>query len=325
MFHPRGPTFGELARQALSSTRRGYDLLAPKFDWTPFRTPVWLFDAVAPHLGAPGSVERGVDLGCGTGAALPILRALCRELVVGVDFSLGMLAVAREREAPAFFAPAPHMALVQGDVLALGMRPTFDLATTFGSLGHLRPAVQRRFLGEVRSCLRPEGRLALVTAPLPPLWSPALWLAATFDGAMWVRNRLWPPPFVMYYLAWPLGRTLRLLRESGFAPEVIPLASTGSDVGAGPAPARSALAVGRAFPLGQLRSGVGAGLAPARSGPGAEGVLAQGQFPDELQSGRGQAPPLHRREEEPAMLPPRAEGVWELALRRLRLVLAQRE
>ena len=39
MFHPQGPTFWELARQALSSTQRGYDLLAPKFDFTPFRTP----------------------------------------------------------------------------------------------------------------------------------------------------------------------------------------------------------------------------------------------------------------------------------------------
>ena len=39
MFHPDGPTFWELARQALSSTTRGYDLLAPKFDVTPFRTP----------------------------------------------------------------------------------------------------------------------------------------------------------------------------------------------------------------------------------------------------------------------------------------------
>ena len=39
MFHPKGPTLRELAVQALSSTERGYDLLAPKFDYTPFRTP----------------------------------------------------------------------------------------------------------------------------------------------------------------------------------------------------------------------------------------------------------------------------------------------
>jgi hypothetical protein len=39
MFYPQGPTLRELAVQALSSTERGYDLLAPKFDYTPFRTP----------------------------------------------------------------------------------------------------------------------------------------------------------------------------------------------------------------------------------------------------------------------------------------------
>jgi hypothetical protein len=44
MFHPQGPTFWELARQVLSSTERGYDLLAPKFDFTPFRTPEEILD-----------------------------------------------------------------------------------------------------------------------------------------------------------------------------------------------------------------------------------------------------------------------------------------
>lgn len=218
MFDARGPTVAELARQALSSTRHGYDLLAPKFDWTPFRTPDWLLAAVAPHLGEPGGVRSSVDLCCGTGAALPLLQRVSRELVVGVDFSLGMLrgaqaAVAR-RDAP------PSVVFVQQDVLALGLARRFDLVTIFGALGHLRPAVQARFLAEVRSCLVPGGTLAFVTAPLPPPWSLSLWLAAGFDASMWLRNRLWRPPFFMYYLAWPLGRALRLLREAGFTPEV---------------------------------------------------------------------------------------------------------
>ena len=46
MFHPQGPTFLELARQALSSTERGYDLLASKFDYTPFRTPNEIIEVV---------------------------------------------------------------------------------------------------------------------------------------------------------------------------------------------------------------------------------------------------------------------------------------
>ena len=36
MFSPRGPSVRELAVQALSSVEGGYDLLAPKFDHTPF-------------------------------------------------------------------------------------------------------------------------------------------------------------------------------------------------------------------------------------------------------------------------------------------------
>ena len=39
MFHREGPSVLELTIQWLSSTQRGYDLLAPKFDYTPFRTP----------------------------------------------------------------------------------------------------------------------------------------------------------------------------------------------------------------------------------------------------------------------------------------------
>jgi ubiquinone/menaquinone biosynthesis C-methylase UbiE len=92
VFHPKGPSFLELARQALSSTEQGYDLLAPKFDYTPFRTPDWLLAAVAPHLGAPLSIDRALDVCCGTGAAIRFLRPLCRHSVTGIDVSAGMLA-----------------------------------------------------------------------------------------------------------------------------------------------------------------------------------------------------------------------------------------
>jgi SAM-dependent methyltransferase len=215
VFHREGPSLAELARQALSSTRRGYDLLAPKFDRTPFRTPDCLLAATAPHLGGPGTVGRAVDLCCGTGAALPFLRPLCRELLVGVDFSLGMLAEARRRHAAAAGAP---LALVQADVLRPALAPgSFELATIFGALGHLRPRDQAPFLAAVRDALAPGGRLVFAAAPVPPPWSPALWLAAGFDLAMWVRNRLLRPPFVMYYLAWPLRRTRRLLAAAGFS------------------------------------------------------------------------------------------------------------
>ena len=101
------------------------------------------------------------------------------------------------------------------------MRYSFDLAIS-SVRSPLPPAVQRAS-SRGALCLVPGGALVRHRA-LPPLWSPGLWLAAGFDATMWLRNRLWRPPFVMYYLAWPLQRTLRLLRQTGFEPEVRPLA-----------------------------------------------------------------------------------------------------
>src|SRR6478752_6590290 len=117
MFHPQGPTFYELAVQALSSTQRGYDLLAPKFDYTPFRTPDWLLEFVGQYLGPLAPFDSGLDVCCGTGAGVALLRPLCRRRVVGIDFSPGMLEVCRRRvgDVP---GTAP-VELVRGDALAM--------------------------------------------------------------------------------------------------------------------------------------------------------------------------------------------------------------
>src|ERR671930_2386296 len=101
MFHPNGPTFFELAEQALLSTQRGYDLLAPKFDYTPFRTPDWLLELVRSYLHHVGPFASGLDLCCGTGGGMEMLRPLCRERVVGIDVSRGMLEVCRQNTAKA--------------------------------------------------------------------------------------------------------------------------------------------------------------------------------------------------------------------------------
>ena len=92
MFSPQGPSLRELAMQALSSVEKGYDLLAPKFDHTPFRTPAGVLDATADALHPLGPFGRGLDLCTGTGAGMRVLRSLCRGPIMGVDFSTGMLA-----------------------------------------------------------------------------------------------------------------------------------------------------------------------------------------------------------------------------------------
>lgn len=221
MFHPNGPTVRELAVQALSSTRRGYDLLAPKFDYTPFRTPDAILGAVAASLSAAAPFDSGLDLCCGTGAGMRMLGALCRERVVGLDFSRGMLSVGRQR-----LADAPVHARLEwvcGDALALPFDSAFDVVVCFGATGHILERDQRSFVAEVARVLKPGGRFAFVTSSMPPAWSKRYWLARGFNAAMHLRNLLVSPPFVMYYLRLLLPDVQRLLEQVGLAVAVRPL------------------------------------------------------------------------------------------------------
>jgi ubiquinone/menaquinone biosynthesis C-methylase UbiE len=218
MFHPQGPTFLELARQALSSTERGYDLLAPKFDYTPFRTPDWILQRAAQQLGGPRSLGSALDICCGTGAAMQLLRLLCRERVVGIDMSAGMLEICRERTANAPGNAA--LEYVRGDALEMPFREEFDAAVCFGACGHILPKDEPRFVEQVRKVLKPGGRFVFISGAMPPKWSQAYWFSRSFNAAMHIRNLLIRPPFIMYYLTFILPDAGRLLEEHGFAVEV---------------------------------------------------------------------------------------------------------
>jgi ubiquinone/menaquinone biosynthesis C-methylase UbiE len=218
MFHPKGPTFWELAVQALSSTQRGYDLLAPKFDYTPFRTPQILLDAFGEHLPALGPFDAGLDICCGTGAAMAVIRRHCRRRVTGIDFSQRMLEVARQR-----IADAPGNApleFVRGDVLAMPFAAAFDLAVSFGAFGHILPQDEPRFVAEIARVLRPAGRFVFITTYMPSLISPHYWFSRLFNAAMRVRNFVIKPEFIMYYLTFLLPNVETLLRQHGFEVEV---------------------------------------------------------------------------------------------------------
>lgn len=218
MFHRDGPTVWELARQALGSVERGYDLLAPKFDLTPYRTPDALLAAVAAQLGAPGSVGTALDVCCGTGAALRFLRPLCRDRVVGLDLSQAMLDEARRRHAD---DPGDaRLELVKGDALAMHFDGEFDLATSFGAFGHIEEADEGRLVANVARALRPGGRFAFVTGDPPPLLAPRALQARAFNAVMRLRNAVWKPPFVMYYLTFLLPRARALLEAAGMRVEV---------------------------------------------------------------------------------------------------------
>lgn len=216
VFHPFGPTLRELAEQAWSSTRRGYDLLAPKFDYTPFRTPDAVLAPAARFIASRGEARDAIDVCCGTGAAMRVLRPVCRDAVTGLDFSDGMLAEAarRMRDAPGTAA----VRFVRGDALALPLAAeSFDLATCFGALGHIPRDEEPAFVREVHRILRPGGRFVFATSTMPSILSPGRWIARGFNAAMHVRNAVKSPPFVMFYLTFLMPEIGRTLEDAGFA------------------------------------------------------------------------------------------------------------
>lgn len=216
MFHPEGPSLLELAEQALSSTRRGYDLLAPTFDRTPFRTPDPILRAVGRVVAAGPPARRALDICCGTGAGLEALAPHADELV-GVDFSEPMLEVARRRLA----LLGIDAELRCQDVLQLPATGDFDVVTCCGALGHFVGDDEGRLLRVAHGLLRPGGSLILATSMHPRRRELAWWLSRGFNGAMHVRNAVLQPPFVMFYLTFTVPRVLDALRSAGFEADVV--------------------------------------------------------------------------------------------------------
>ena len=86
--------------------REGYDLWSGTYDQTP--NPVVAMDSRHTiNLLAPQSGQKILDAGCGTGRNLSSLRSAGAH-AYGLDFSLGMLRVAKEK--------VPGVPLVQADL-----------------------------------------------------------------------------------------------------------------------------------------------------------------------------------------------------------------
>jgi SAM-dependent methyltransferase len=207
---PLGPTFRELARQGLSSVEGGYDLLAEKFDASVFRTPDAVLDGLQAVL--PGRVRCSLDIGCGTGAMLERLQAISDQCV-GIDLSRNMLQKAAR--------VVPGAELWHTDFLQTYWEDRFDLITSVGVMGHIPPPRQREFFRRLRAALRPGGVYLSVVGDLrrrPWVYLPA-WV---FDSAMRVRNQLWRPRFVMYYLSFVLPQAAQTVQAAGLQVEVLP-------------------------------------------------------------------------------------------------------
>src|ERR1700677_5020181 len=219
MFSDQGPSLRELAMQALSSVEGGYDLLAPKFDHTPFRTPDGVLDTTVGALRPLGPFGRGLDVCCSTGAGMRVLRSLCQGRIAGADFSTGMLAQARSAH--------PDAGWVRADVRALPFAGAFDLAVSFGALGHFLPAERPWLFAGLHRALRPGGVFAFPVGAPPPVTSRSYWALLGFDLAMRVRNAVWRPPFVMYYRTCALNPVRNDLTASGFTVTTVPLTALG--------------------------------------------------------------------------------------------------
>ena len=247
VFTPQGPTLRELAVQALSSVETGYDLLAPKFDRTPFRTPDRVLDAVADALAPLGPFGTGLDLCCGTGAGVDVLRRICGEQVLAVDFSAGMLDAARAAlaaEPPAaepLASAGPVVSWIRADARDLPVMPAVDLAVSFGAFGHFLPEERPALFAQVHAALRPGGRFAFPIAAPPRVGSRLYWTLWGFDAAMRVRNALIRPPFVMYYRTFPLPAVRAELEQAGFTVETAALPGLGVRADGSP-PARLVVA-----------------------------------------------------------------------------------
>jgi ubiquinone/menaquinone biosynthesis C-methylase UbiE len=217
MFSPQGPSVRELVMQALSSVEGGYDLLAPKFDYTPFRTPDGILDATVGALRPLGPFGSGLDVCCGTGAGMQVLSSVCQGPITGVDFSAGMLAQARRAY--------PEAEWVRADVRDLPFAGAFDLAVSFGAFGHFLPAERPALFAGVYRALRPGGAFAFPVGAPQPITSAGYWALLGFDLAMRVRNAVWRPPFVMYYRTFPLPAVRDELTAAGFTVTTVPLAA----------------------------------------------------------------------------------------------------
>jgi ubiquinone/menaquinone biosynthesis C-methylase UbiE len=156
---------------------------------------------------------------CGTGAGLRVLGSLCQGPVTGVDFSAGMLAQARGAH--------PGAGWVRADARALPFAGTFDLAVSFGALGHFLPAERPALFAGVYRALRPGGLFAFPIGAPPPVTSGLYWALLGFDLAMRARNAVWRPPFVMYYRTCPLDAVRSELTAPGFTMTTLPLTALG--------------------------------------------------------------------------------------------------
>jgi len=173
-------------RQPLERVVARYDRIAPWYrfgEWTILLAPGFRRRAVA-HLRLKAG-ERVVEVGCGTGRNLPVLREAVGSAgeVIGVDASPGMLA---EAQKTILRRGWQNVKLIYGDAAKLTLDEPVDVAyfsLSYSVLPEREPALDAAW-----EAIRPGGSLAIMDAGIPAnrlgrLLAPAAEVVATvFPG-----------------------------------------------------------------------------------------------------------------------------------------------
>ena len=196
----------------MSGSRQQFDRVAGHYDETlPAHVAAhYLGKRVALMTALAGSDGLALDVGCGTGA---LGEALSRAgwCVTGVDASLGMLRLMRDRAGRA----------VQGEAYGLPWpEGQFDLVYTVATLHQIaEPASVRRTLEEMARVCRPGGVTVVWDHnPLNPYWPVVMKRVPQDTGA----ERLVPAEEIVAGLSAQPGMEVQRVRHSGFVPDFAP-------------------------------------------------------------------------------------------------------
>lgn len=96
--------------------------------------------------------DRVIDVGCGTGVAVPVLYGLCKRTVLGLDISGRMAAIARSKF-------PPEMATFKGQNLYSYRDSGFDALVCYNSYPHFLD--KEGFAKKASELLKPGGLLAI--------------------------------------------------------------------------------------------------------------------------------------------------------------------
>ncbi len=158
-----------------------------------FQEPFWRRRVIRVAGLRPGGTA--IDVATGTGKVAADLWRAARPggHVTGIDFSEGMLAVARERH-----ADAPGLSFMQGDALALPIDDgSADVATICFGMRNLHDYAQG--FAEMRRVVRPGGRVVCLEIARPANRI-AQAAQAWFDRAVPIIGRLVGQPNAYSYL-----------------------------------------------------------------------------------------------------------------------------